>query len=225
VLAGGLSRRMGRDKALLELNGRPLAALAVEKLMSICESVYVLSSRLELADFAPLVPDIHLDCGPIGGIEAALLHAPTEWTLIIPVDVPFVPGDFLGKWAAEIIAAPFSRVALFTVDAVPQPTLCLLHSDVLQFVQQAIKEGAYKLFPVLEGAARDLALNANVAMEQVLLNSVSLESTWFANVNTPEEFVEAEHLAHRDASYRDRPAEKRRIRGHERTGPTPTVAG
>jgi molybdopterin-guanine dinucleotide biosynthesis protein A len=201
VLAGGQSRRMGRDKALLELNGQPLIALAVEKLESICESVHVLSSRPELAQFAPLVPDVHPNCGPIGGIEAALLHASTKWSLVIPVDVPFVPGSFLREWSAEIIAAPSSRVALFTVDGLTQPALCLLHHDVLPIVQQAIAGGAYKLFPVLENAARELALRIDAPYEHVLMNHIPPDSAWFANVNTPKEFIDAEQHTRSDASY------------------------
>ncbi len=75
VLAGGRSSRMGRDKALLELAGKPLVRHAVKKLRRVCMDVRVLSDNPELAAYAPIVPDIHRDCGPMGGIEAALTHS------------------------------------------------------------------------------------------------------------------------------------------------------
>ena len=74
VLAGGRSSRMGTDKALLLLAGKPLIAHAVVKLGRLCQDVRVLSANSALAPYAPLVPDLHPDCGPIGGIEVALTH-------------------------------------------------------------------------------------------------------------------------------------------------------
>ena len=74
VLAGGKSSRMGRDKALLELAGKPLVRHAVTKLRRVCEDVHILSGNMELAPYAPLVEDLHPGCGPIGGLEAAFEH-------------------------------------------------------------------------------------------------------------------------------------------------------
>lgn len=89
VLAGGKSSRMGRDKALLELAGKPLVLHAVTKLQRVCEDVHILSGNRELAEYAPLVEDLHPGCGPIGGIEAAFGHSGHEWILLMPVDMPF----------------------------------------------------------------------------------------------------------------------------------------
>jgi len=190
VLAGGKSSRMGQDKALLELAGKSLVALAVEKLRRVCEDVHILSSRPELEMFAPLVPDVHPGCGPLGGIEAALLHSPYEWNLFLPVDMPFVPASFLEDWVREVLATE-ARVALFTVDGRAQPTLCLLHRDVTPFAQQAMAQGEHKLWPVLEGAARELAARSGVALDQMLWNRPVEANAWFANLNTPEEFAAA----------------------------------
>src|ERR1700754_3091471 len=91
ILAGGRSMRMGRDKALLELAGKPLIQHAVIKLTRLTGDVNILSSRPELAQFATLVPDLHENCGPVGGLEAAFAHTRRDWMLVLPVDMPFVP--------------------------------------------------------------------------------------------------------------------------------------
>src|ERR1039457_2185492 len=83
VLAGGRSSRMGTDKALLQLAGKPLIAHAVAKLRRICADVHILGSKPALAAFAPLVPDLHPNCGPVGGMEAALAHSTQDWSLIL----------------------------------------------------------------------------------------------------------------------------------------------
>ncbi len=192
VLAGGKSSRMGRDKALLELNGRPLIELAVEKLRSVCASTFILSGRKELARYAPLVSDLHPGCGPLGGMEAALLHTQTDWNLFLAVDMPFVPAAFLSEWVRGVLSLPKVRISLFTVDMVPQPTLCLVHRGVTPFVQEAIQSHRYRVLTVLEEAARRLAAHSVDLLSDVLLERVLGAQGFFANINTLEEFALAE---------------------------------
>lgn len=220
VLAGGRSSRMGQDKALLSLGGRPLVQHAVSKLRQLTEEVYLLGSRPELAPFAPLVPDLREGCGPLGGIEAALAHTSREWILVLPVDMPFLPTALLHGWARRVLRQDRARVALFVVEDVPQPTLCLLHREITPWITAAAEQGRYKLYPVLEEAARALAGRFDVAPGRTLLRwswdeagaalaSLAEEERklaltpaqqaasplWFANLNTLEEFAGAQlHL-------------------------------
>jgi molybdopterin-guanine dinucleotide biosynthesis protein A len=222
VLAGGKSSRMGTDKALLQLAGKPLIAHAVAKLLRITHHVHILSSNPALADFAPLVPDLHPHSGPIGGIEAALAHTSSDWNLILPVDIPLIPTLFLTRWVQSIAqrrSAPV-RIAMFRVFGVPQPTLLLIHRDAAPFLTLAIARGEYKLHPALEIAARELAppgarpdervpymlpTNENLQFDAWMMPPSNREPwqtltpaqraaqpLWFANLNTPEDFAEAE---------------------------------
>jgi molybdopterin-guanine dinucleotide biosynthesis protein A len=229
VLAGGKSSRMGRDKALLELAGKPLALHAVVKLRRVCMDVHMLSDRPELDAFAPLVPDLHANCGPLGGVEAGLeysarVYPARRWSLFMPVDMPFLPSAFLDQWVRAVIvrAREGQRIAMFTVDGRPQPALCLMHQEVLPYVSRAIQRGEFKLLPVLEEAGRDLAERQGETLERVFFNlpwnedskfSIragrgGLESwwrpteaqqtarrLWFSNLNTPQEFIDAEQAA------------------------------
>lgn len=213
---------MGCDKALMELAGKPLIRHAVKKLRRVCTDVRILSNNEELEAFAPIVRDIHPGCGPMSGIEAALQHSPYEWNLILPVDVPFLPTALLDVFARSTIDAQprGARIGLFNVDDVPQPTLLVIHKDVLPFLSAAIKRREYKMFPVLRAAGADLSnrerlIPPNSAMRlyawgpervfQVNPEEVpgdawmvpteaqqAAKQLWFANLNTPEEFAEAE---------------------------------
>ena len=218
VLAGGKSSRMGRDKALLELAGKPLVQHASVKLQRICAEVHLLGNRNELAVYGPLVRDVHEGRGPLSGIEAALEDSQYDWNLFMPVDMPFLPAAFLGWWVPMALARAKEgmRMAMLTVDERPQPALCLLHKDVLPFVKQAMEQGGFKLFRVFEEAERELSVRTGVS-SGVLFNlpwSVDQQLTilpgenypwckltkeqdaarrlWFANLNTPEEFTEAQ---------------------------------
>jgi molybdopterin-guanine dinucleotide biosynthesis protein A len=199
VLAGGRSSRMGADKSLLPLAGKPLIAHAVAKLRRICAEVHIVGSNPALATYGSLVPDIHPGCGPIGGIESALAHASNDWILVLPVDVPFLPVAILEGWAAEVTApGGEARVALFTADGRPQPAVCLLHKQIAPSIASAVGLGEFKLLPVLEASAEVLALQRDQPVERILsvrpLSSYSPadQSLWFANLNTPEDFAEAE---------------------------------
>jgi len=223
VLAGGKSSRMGRNKALLALGGEPLVCHAVKKLRRVCRDVRILTGDSELSAYAPLVPDLHPGCGPMGGMEAGLLHSTFEWNLFLAVDMPFVPStlisDWLRVWLEEDERREGARVRMFTVDGRPQPGFCLLHKEVAPFLSAALEQGQYKLLPVLEAAGRELALKPGLppgagcwnvltpGLRSIAGERRSEESRdtteaqqaaqhlWFANLNTPEDFAEAEkHL-------------------------------
>jgi molybdopterin-guanine dinucleotide biosynthesis protein A len=228
---------MGRDKALLELAGKPLVLHAVVKLRRVCMEVNILGSNPALDAYAPLVKDVHPDCGPMGGMEAALLHSQYDWNLFLPVDVPFVPTAYLSGWVRHALhdsggalrkwpegyerPDAHARVRMFTVDDDPQPTLALVHREVRPFLTEALERGEYKLFPVLERAASEISaakgLPPGVGMWKIpywsgftakpgpqrmgedwwYTTEAQEQSSgrWFANLNTPEDFAEAErHL-------------------------------
>lgn len=206
VLAGGRSSRMGTDKAFLQLAGKPLVAHAVAKLRHICAEVYILGSNPALAAYAPLVPDLHPNCGPVGGIEAALAHTARDWNLILAVDMPFLPAAILHRWAVRTVGGT-NRVATFTVDGRPQPAVCLLHRQIAPSIAAAVALEEFKLLPVIEAAAHVIALQQDQPLEQILSNRLTpgdfllpldvptltaARQLWFTNLNTPQDFAVAE---------------------------------
>jgi molybdopterin-guanine dinucleotide biosynthesis protein A len=185
---------MGADKSFLQLAGKPLVAHAVAKLSRICADVHVLSANPAHAAFAPLVPDLHPNCGPVGGIEAALAHTAGDWSLILPVDVPFLPTTILQTLVADTVSSgETARVATFTVAGRPQPAVCLLHRQIAPSIAAAVRLGELKLLPVLEAAAQVLAMQHNQSLDEVLrINPISADILWFTNLNTPQDFAAAE---------------------------------
>lgn len=222
VLAGGRSSRMGQDKATLLLGGKSLIERWVRKLGGITSQVFILGRRPDLAGFASPVADLHEHCGPLGGMEAALAHSGHDWILVVPIDVPFLPLALLRSWIRSVLRQASARAALFTVDGVAQPTLCLLHREIAPFLVEAVCQSRFKLYPVLEEAAGQLAERQKVSIEEILriqrwesTRALSLyaelngrdegltraqraaASLWFANLNTPEELAQVQ--SHLDA--------------------------
>ncbi len=209
VLAGGRSSRMGQDKAMLDLRGRPLIARAAERLRGVAERVCILGRRPEFADIAEVVPDLREGCGPLAGVEAALEDTRTEWALLMAVDMPFVPRGLL-LWMYEgAVAQEDVRVVVFSIEGRPQPALALLHKEVAPSVRDALDRSELKMFPALREAANVLAKAREIAADEVLWMPEIEESVrgfvteaqwngrghWFENLNTPEELAASAEYA------------------------------
>ena len=105
VLAGGLSRRMGTDKALLPLRpgDPPLAVIVVERLRSVGSDVFLVTPARPGYEAlgAPLVPDAHPGAAALGGIATALAAATHDHCLVVACDLPFLNVELLRWMAAQ----------------------------------------------------------------------------------------------------------------------------
>ena len=108
ILAGGLSRRMGEDKALIRLGDTPLALHVAGRLAPQVSTVLLNAPEGHaLSGALPLLPDAKPDRpGPLAGvlaglkIFAALPDAPTH-ILTTPCDTPFLPRDLVFRLAEQ----------------------------------------------------------------------------------------------------------------------------
>src|SRR6202522_2767828 len=153
VLAGGRSTRMGQDKALLQVGGRSLVDLALDKLRSIAVAApRIAAARSDLSSYAPVLPDLHPGCGPLSGIEAALAATGQPLNLFLPVDMPLLPPRFL-NWMlvrAEITGA---LVTVPRINGRPQPLCAVYHRDLLGPITASLLAGNYKVMSVVNAAA------------------------------------------------------------------------
>lgn len=96
IIAGGASRRMGRNKALLEVEGEPLVARVAAVARAVFPEVFVVTSSPEIAAAArlPAVPDIFPGKGPLAGIHAALRHANAP-VFCCACDMPFLDAAYI----------------------------------------------------------------------------------------------------------------------------------
>ncbi len=179
LLAGGRSSRMGRDKALLELGGRALVAIGLEKLRVVCREVSLLASNPELGRFGvPVVPDAIPGCGPLGGIVGGLEASASEWNLFLAVDVPFVPVEVL-KMLLSASEAEGAVCVMAEAFGQPQPLAALYARAALPVLRAELEAGRWKVMSAIKaaGAVRYLQFERD---------------DWFRNLNTPEEFAGAE---------------------------------
>jgi molybdenum cofactor guanylyltransferase len=92
VLAGGQSRRMGRDKALIDYRGQPIIAHVIDMLRALANDIVVVSNRSDIYGSlgARVVPDYDPPCGPLGGIAAGLQAIKFDLAIVVACDMPFL---------------------------------------------------------------------------------------------------------------------------------------
>ncbi len=112
ILAGGLSRRLGRDKAALRLHGKPLARWVAEALSPLVAEMWLVTNQpLEhLSLELPLLVDLRPARGPLGGLLTALVFSRTPWVLAASVDSPLLVPALLAALAER--AARTARPAV-----------------------------------------------------------------------------------------------------------------
>jgi molybdopterin-guanine dinucleotide biosynthesis protein A len=103
IQAGGQSRRMGRDKALIDYQGRPIIAHVIETLRALADDIIVVSNRLDLySSFgARVVADYDPPCGPLGGIAVGLQAAQYPLVVVVACDMPFLNVKLL-RWMIDL---------------------------------------------------------------------------------------------------------------------------
>jgi molybdopterin-guanine dinucleotide biosynthesis protein A len=108
ILAGGSSRRLGRDKATLKIGGKPLARWVAEALAPVVTDLWLVTNhpQAHLTLGLPLVTDLVPFQGPLGGLATALFYARTPWVLLASADAPF-----LTPALAAALAGAFGKIS------------------------------------------------------------------------------------------------------------------
>ncbi len=185
VLAGGQSRRMGRNKALLELNGQTLIARVLDRLALLCDELIVSTNDVELyADLpARVVPDLVPGWGALGGVHAGLAAASNERAVVVACDMPLLNLPFLRYMA---VVSPGYDVVVPHVGGFYEPLHAVYNVCCVEPIAQLIAEGSQRITDLY----RRVRLR-ELGEEDVRLFDAALS---FVNVNTPQEWSELQRL-------------------------------
>lgn len=193
VLAGGRSSRMGTDKALVALNGRPLVVRMIDIFKEAGLACAIAGARSDLGEFGPVLSDEEPDAGPLGGICSALASNETEWSIFLSVDQPFVPPSVIRylAWHAQITDDP---VVLFSINGYPQTFPVALHRRVLPALREQLWTGNRSCWKAFRLAAASEERPLTVLAAEFLMQAGHFKDCeglmpmrWFANLNTPED--------------------------------------
>lgn len=145
ILAGGESSRMGADKCLLPVDGKPLIAHVVDQLNDSFEEILIGSNRQDTFRFLglPVVPDIKKNIGPLMGIYSCLKASSNAPNFVTACDIPVMNLTlikemirFSGNYDAVIPVNPSHHL---------EPLFAVYNRSAIPFIETMLSHQCYKI--------------------------------------------------------------------------------
>ena len=195
ILAGGKSRRMGQNKALIQLGDDTLIAHVVRRMhLATDELLLITNNHAEYGHLdLPMHSDMIPDTGALGGIYTGLMHASHDVVVCVACDSPFLQPKLLTYLVS--VLGEYDAVMPYTYaetptsgkeDQITLQTLCAAYSK--------------RCLPIIELMLQESELRVHALQERAHIHSISPE-IWqafdpegisFFNINTPEDFEKAD---------------------------------
>ncbi|MDE3113355.1 MAG: molybdenum cofactor guanylyltransferase [Chloroflexota bacterium] len=181
VVAGGKSRRMGRDKGWLDLgDGRPLVRRVIDVASQVADEVFLVANDARYASLGlRVVPDRFPAGGVLGGIATGLGAARHERVLVVACDMPFLQADVLRLLVER--GEGYDAVVP-KVGEEYEPLHALYTKACLPHIERALAAGKMRVISFF-GDVRVRAI------DEAELRAVDPDLRSITNVNTPEELA------------------------------------
>lgn len=149
ILAGGQSRRMGKDKGLVVFHDRPLIRWALDVFENMCDEILI-SSNSSAYNYLgyKVIADIYPDSGPMGGIYSCLAESSNRKNLVLSCDMPFVNQDIFRLLDQQIgdamICVPWYKQDHY------EPLCGIYMQDTMHLMKLYIDQKNYKIPELFE---------------------------------------------------------------------------
>jgi len=190
IQAGGKSTRMGgHPKALIELGGKLIIERIVETLSALLPDLLIVTNTPDLYTFLglPMVPDVFLDHGSLGGIYSGLRAARGDVAFTVACDMPFLHPEVVrlvvSRAGEADVVIPKVGEQYETLHAC-YAKACLPHMEALLLAKQFKIVGFFDKVRVREISADDVARYRDPEI-------------CFMNVNSPEELTRSREILSR----------------------------
>jgi molybdenum cofactor guanylyltransferase len=195
LLAGGRSARMGREKGLVQIGGKPMVERVIARLRPQVHRI-VISANDDPSCFSgyclPVVADsVEGHAGPLAGLHAALRWTASKtpdarFLATVSVDTPFLPSDLVMRLAAPVRAGGATS-AIAASGGRRHPVVGLWSVTLLSVVENALGTG-------VRAMARFAELQASAVVDFPFVEIAGGHVDPFFNVNTPADVDRAEAL-------------------------------
>ena len=179
ILAGGQSRRMGFNKALMDWGGRPLISVLIDRIRPLTDQILISSNDFSSYDFLdyPLVADHFKGQGPLAGFHAAMLQSACSLYIMLACDLPNLREAMLRNLIE--LASGFDAAIPRTEDGVTHPLCAVYRRTCLPSIEHALKRGSHKVIETFTDGSLEVRW---VGPEEGHFQDIDL-----ANANTPED--------------------------------------
>lgn len=185
VLAGGESSRMGRDKALLELDGTPLVVRAARLIEPVVGAPPAVIGRPESYRSLGLsaIGDDWPGAGPLGGIATALRASESSWNLIVACDLPYLTEAWLNFLVGRALRSGSDAVVPVSPRGA-EPLCAMYHRRCASGVRLALGRLTRRVTDWLAGVRVE-------QIEPIEWKDFDSEGLLFKNMNSPQDYEEA----------------------------------
>ncbi|MDC8002477.1 molybdenum cofactor guanylyltransferase [Aureisphaera galaxeae] len=144
ILAGGKSKRMGRDKALVPYKGKMFLEHVIDALKPLVNDMLIVSDHSEYDRFGILrTEDLIKNAGPLAGLYSGLYHSKTENNLVVSCDVPLMNTSLLQQLMDE--NEPSLDMVQFQSGDKTMPLIALYKKRILPSCWELLESGERRL--------------------------------------------------------------------------------
>ena len=190
IQAGGMSKRMGRDKALLPFLGQTLIERIIARINPIADEILITTNQPEHYQFLgiPLFTDREPGRGALGGLYTALDAASHPLVGVIACDMPFVNPLLLQAQKNMLVDSAYDAVIPRTDHGLEPFHAVYRKASCLEYSRQALQEGKWRVDAWFERASVRILLPEEIQLYDP-------QNLAFMNVNTPDELQQVEQIA------------------------------
>lgn len=173
ILSGGKSSRMGSEKGLVQLKGKALIEYSVTLLETICDEILISANTAGYEYLGyKIIPDIHSDCGPIGGLYSCLKESKNDYCFVVPCDVPYLVPEIFELLLQNVEE---NNAVVPMIDGKIEP-LCGIYSR--------------KAIPIIESLIQNKIFKMHTVLKELNAKTITFDSRFnncFRNINTRDE--------------------------------------
>ena len=179
ILAGGKSRRMGFNKALLNVGGRPLIRVLIDRLLPLTSQILISSNDDSNYQFLnlPIIPDYYREQGPLAGLHAAMTRHVSQLYIVLACDLPNLQESLLRHLLS--VVEGFDAAIPRSQDGLAHPLCAVYRRTCLPVVENALQRGANTVIETF--------LDNSLRIRWVDPDEGRFKDTDLANLNTPED--------------------------------------
>ncbi len=190
ILAGGQSRRMGRDKAFLPVGGRPVIERVIQRVVPLSDDVTIITNTPERYHHlgCRMESDVYPGKGALGGIYTAIHGACHSHCLVVACDMPFLNPNLLRHLMS--LASGFD-VVIPCIKDFPETMHAIYGKGCLEPIERSLLAGRLKIIAFFE----DVRVRY-VGRDAVARFAPNFYS--FLNMNTPADWERVQRLAEQE---------------------------
>ncbi len=191
ILAGGMSRRLGRNKAVEPFQGEPMVRRVIHRMREVASNIIVVANdeervaELDLPGNVTPVIDEYPGKGSLGGIYTGLHAAPTEWAIFCACDMPF-PSPRL--YRALLSNRDTNDAVVPVVDGRPEPIHAAYSRLCLEPIRNKLTENQLKI----SGFFDDVTVHY---FTEDRVRAIDPDLLSFFNINTQSDLEKANQIA------------------------------